>query len=86
MQIEAEKIKRIRAVLNLNQADLAFLLGCHAQTVYRLEKGQFEASPLQFAIIHALEKVANSGFEFRYNVYSKGLPQTLADIFKLAGY
>lgn len=86
MQVEADKIKRIRAVLNLNQSELAFLIGCHAQTVYRMEKGQFEASPLQFAVIHALEKIAISGLEYRHNVYAQGLPQTLSNIFKLAGY
>jgi molybdopterin-binding protein len=55
----APELKSLRARLGLAQRDLAALVGAHAMTVSRWERGVLEPSPHQRAILRALADAAD---------------------------
>lgn len=82
------EIVRIRSALRMTQAQLALLLGVHAQTVYRWESDRLDPTPFQAALLDvaacAVKRQPNIGAVVAQALTTGGAVRALFELLNVA--
>lgn len=84
----ANEIGRIRNALSMTQAQLALLLGVHAQTVYRWESDRLDPTPFQAALLdvaaRAVKRQPDIGAAVAQTLTTGGAVRALFELLNVA--